>query len=71
MTADPRLTALAFEGISNICLIQFHYDMKIRELATWLAESISAIMVKNDPQCRAALSTFNTFLNTEYSHNKH
>ncbi len=30
LAVDPKLSALAFEGISNICLIQFHYDMKIR-----------------------------------------
>lgn len=52
MAADPRLAGLAFEGIRNICLIQFHYDMKIRELASWLADSIAAIMAKNHEVCK-------------------
>lgn len=52
IAADPKLTGLAFEGIRNICLIQFHYDMKIRELATWVADSIAVIMSKNHEACK-------------------
>lgn len=37
LSADPKQTRLAFDGLSNICLIQFNYDMKIRELASWLS----------------------------------
>lgn len=52
MAADPRIAVLAFEGIKNICLIQFHYDMKIRELAAWLADSIAVIMTKGHEACK-------------------
>ena len=48
LTKDARYASLAFQGIGDICLIQFHYDMKIRELNSWLAESIAALMAKGD-----------------------
>ena len=70
LTADPRFCALAFEGIANICLIQFNYDMKIREFTSWLTESISALVAKDDSSCKAALAKFNDFLNSEYAKNK-
>lgn len=52
LAADSSFSALALEGIANICLIQFHYDMKIRELATWLADSIAKIVSGADPLCK-------------------
>lgn len=70
LTTDASYSNLAFEGIQNICMIQFNYDMKIRELAGWIAENASNILNKNDPLCKEGLAKFNEFLNREYKKNK-
>ena len=70
LTADPRHCQLAFQGLQHICHIHFHYDMKIRELPTWLARSITRIIEGKNNECRTHVNAFNEFLNEEYAKNR-
>jgi chemotaxis regulatin CheY-phosphate phosphatase CheZ len=44
--------------------------MKIRELNSWLVDSISALISSGDQTCKEALEKFNEFLNKEYGKSK-
>lgn len=69
LICDYKTGKDAFEGIQNICKIYFTYDMKIRELTTWLAKGIARIMQENNTGCRPFVLAFNEFLNAEYTKN--
>lgn len=63
--------ATAFEGLRNVCLIFFNYDMKIRELTAWLAKGIAELVATKDPNALPLVHQFNDFLAEEYSKNRH
>jgi hypothetical protein len=62
---------VAFEGLRNVCLIFFNYDMKIRELTAWLAKGIAELVATKDANALPLVHQFNDFLAEEYSKNRH
>ena len=66
LAGHPLYSKLSFSAIKSICLIYFQYDMKIRELNSWLVSIIASIEQENNQGCLEEVRGFNTFLNEEY-----
>ena len=70
LITDSKYSQLAFAGLTHVCLIQFNYDMKIRELPEWLAKGIVKIIEHKNNECREHVHAFNEFLNETYAKNR-